>query len=354
MADSKIDNVLGNWTQLPNKILENLPRMQSLGRRVRLLLVIFRHTYGFHRDEVELSLDDFVTMTGMAKPHACKAIKQLEDMHLITKSGNRAGYSYKVNEDCELWSGLPKSVIRPQITKIGNPDYQNRSFGLPKSVIQITKTGNPDYQNRSFGLPKSVIQITKIGNTTIKENFKENSKETIKENSKEKYLDTAKKPITKYGDKSDHQIAVQFWDELFQKHNNGSKYKYKKPQDFANIKELLKLYDLKTLKGIMNQIFISTDPFYTNSRSIGMLSGCANKLIQEVNNRKSGLSELSENGRITAINFKRTLEKRDEKRRRDEAGNETDSTGGDIRNEDVSGNDGNVHGNLFRISDGKD
>ena len=126
MADSKIDNVLGNWTQLPNEILENLPRMQSLGRRVRLLLVIFRHTYGFHRDEVELSLDDFVTMTGMAKPHACKAIKQLEDMHLITKSGNRAGYSYKVNEDCELWSGLPKSVIRPQITKIGNPDYQNR------------------------------------------------------------------------------------------------------------------------------------------------------------------------------------------------------------------------------------
>jgi len=328
MADSKIDNVLGNWTQLPNEILENLPRMQSLGRRVRLLLVIFRHTYGFHRDEVELSLDDFVTMTGMAKPHACKAIKQLEDMHLITKSGNRAGYSYKVNEDCELWSGLPKSVIRPQITKIGNPDYQNRSFGLPKSVIQITN----------------------IGNTTIKENFKE----TIKENSKEKYRDTAKKPITKYGDKSDHQIAVQFWDELFQKHNNGSKYKYKKPQDFANIKELLKLYDLKTLKGIMNQIYISTDPFYTNSRSIGMLSGCANKLIQEVNNRKSGLSELSENGRITAINFKRTLEKRDEKRRRDEAGNETDSTGGDIRNEDVSGNDGNVLGNLFRISDGKD
>ncbi len=71
------------YTKIPNNLLEQLATVKLSPTQYRLLFVIWRYTYGFHRDKHELSLTFLATATGCDKRQIQRELKGLDDIGLI-------------------------------------------------------------------------------------------------------------------------------------------------------------------------------------------------------------------------------------------------------------------------------
>jgi len=74
------------FTKLPNSVLSWLygPNSNLTGREMKMMLVIFRFTYGFHRDTAMLSSRFVSDATGIDPANINKVFKALERKGLIT------------------------------------------------------------------------------------------------------------------------------------------------------------------------------------------------------------------------------------------------------------------------------
>jgi len=78
-----------DFTPIPNGYLEAKARLLLSGTEHKILLVIERETFGFHREQANITLEHFSRVTGVAKKHLCRAIKKLRDKGLvIPQTGN--------------------------------------------------------------------------------------------------------------------------------------------------------------------------------------------------------------------------------------------------------------------------
>ena len=101
----------------------------------RILWVILRKTYGWHKKSDWISLSQFVELTGLKKPHIIRTIKKLVSKNIVTQIGNDKGKEYSINKHYKNWKSLPKELPKEEIvTQIGNHRYLNRQSSLPKEV----------------------------------------------------------------------------------------------------------------------------------------------------------------------------------------------------------------------------
>lgn len=160
---------------IANEIAEAMYKLQLSGNQWRILWVIFRQTYGWHKKQDKISFTFFENKTNLNRRHIARALNDMIERNIITKNGNDNICIYGLQKDYEKWKLLPKMVI---VTKNGNSL-------LPKMVMPITKNGNET--------------ITKNGKH--KRNLKETiQKKLIKETIKDKFkIFRQKYPGTKRG-----------------------------------------------------------------------------------------------------------------------------------------------------------
>ena len=80
-----------SFTRIPNSALEWLlgPEHDLSFRQVRVLLTVFRFTYGFSRRSAPLSTSFIETFTGIDRANVCRALKSLVDAGLLTVTFQR-------------------------------------------------------------------------------------------------------------------------------------------------------------------------------------------------------------------------------------------------------------------------
>ena len=69
------------YTQVPNELIDRIPELS--GAAVKTLFVISRHTHGWHRDNVALSLADLQKKTGLSRSSVVRAMTELIDAGLL-------------------------------------------------------------------------------------------------------------------------------------------------------------------------------------------------------------------------------------------------------------------------------
>jgi len=109
-------------------IAEALCRTQFSGYESRIIWVIFRKTYGWHKKEATIRIREYVKMTELHRSHVCRTIGRLVKRKIITKNGNKYGF----NKYESRWRVLPKMAT---VTKNGNNVTKNGSLA--------TKNGTP-------------------------------------------------------------------------------------------------------------------------------------------------------------------------------------------------------------------
>ena len=73
-----------NFTQTPNDLIDHwLPHLGHA--ELKVLLVIIRKTFGWHKQRDRISLTQLQTITGLERTHITKAVKGLVEKDLIIK-----------------------------------------------------------------------------------------------------------------------------------------------------------------------------------------------------------------------------------------------------------------------------
>ena len=110
MASPQIEN---GYTKIANEIIDQLCRIKLSSYQMRVLLFVFRKTYGYNKKEDWISVSQIEEATGIYKAHVSRAKKELLQRKIVTSNGNKIAFQ----KDSRLWCELPRMVT---VTKTGN------------------------------------------------------------------------------------------------------------------------------------------------------------------------------------------------------------------------------------------
>lgn len=113
-----------NYTQTPNDLLDHwLPRLKE--GELKILLIIIRKTFGWHREKERISISMFQKLTGLDEKTVLYSLKSLVEKNLIIKEtcgevGKQQSF-YELVVDDSNNSYPPKSSGRPPENVGGRP-----------------------------------------------------------------------------------------------------------------------------------------------------------------------------------------------------------------------------------------
>jgi phage replication O-like protein O len=115
---------------LANSIVEALARTQLSGYESRILWVIWRKTYCWHKKKDWISFSQFRKLTGLKDSHISRTITRLVARNIVTKNGK----SLSFQKNYQNWyDDLPKTVTKT---------YQNRETQKKNTKENKQKKGD--------------------------------------------------------------------------------------------------------------------------------------------------------------------------------------------------------------------
>ncbi len=115
----------GNYTKVPNKMLEILTRTKLSDYEHRYIDFVIRKTCGWRKENDYIANSQFVIATNIKKYHVWRTEKRLLWRRIVIKQGNRIA----INTNYEQWRKLPKGAT------------------VTKSGIEVTQRGKKVTQN---------------------------------------------------------------------------------------------------------------------------------------------------------------------------------------------------------------
>lgn len=164
MASPQLEN---GYTKLANELYEQFSKLDASGSAWRVLFVVVRKTYGFHKKEDKISLTQFEESTGLTRKSVCRGIIELVSLNVVTVT--KEGYinKYEIQKNYETWGSVKpdtsvqndtKSSVKPDTkTSVQNDTYKrkkekkdisDKSQSMKKNKLgKYTEDGHNDYEN---------------------------------------------------------------------------------------------------------------------------------------------------------------------------------------------------------------
>jgi phage replication O-like protein O len=151
MANPQKEN---GHTDIAHEILETLARQRLSPNEWRVLMVIFRKTYGWQKSEDRIPLSQFVKMTDMKKPNVHRAITQLIRRNIVIRTDNKKRATYRFQKNWEKWKKLSVPIKPSSNTIYSNENDSNERENLTLSSLSFKEKEN------SNAMEKVVHMIT--------------------------------------------------------------------------------------------------------------------------------------------------------------------------------------------------
>jgi len=241
-VDTIVDEIKGASPQaedghidIANEIGEALARVNLSAYESRILWVIWRKTYGWHKRMDQISITQFEKFTGLKRRHVHRTLSKLIERKIVTRIGNSRIITYGFQKDYIKWR---------DVTKRGNDAGISRLSGHTQKRI-VTRIGN-----RS--LPKGV---------------------PTKETNKRNYIGRSQKKET------DPRVRefLNHWTEIFLR-ETGQPYVFSYGKEGKLVKELLKVHPLQTIRDATGQFF-RDEQCKRRGLTIGILRQEVNRLL---------------------------------------------------------------------------
>lgn len=138
MASPQLEN---GHTRIANEILERIIASGLNGTELACIFFVLRKTYGFHKQEDEISLSQFQEAIPVSKETICTALSNLRLVKILrlVKKGNSKSCSnlWSFNKDYDKWQLVKKT----KLVKI----YRSTSQDLPFLTSQENLTHKRNY-----------------------------------------------------------------------------------------------------------------------------------------------------------------------------------------------------------------
>jgi len=202
MADVQLEN---GYVRIANSILEALARMPLNGTQWRILMVVIRYTYGFHRKECELSESFLSKATGIHCKQVGRELSGLINNNILIVKKPASFSSPRVlafNKDFETWQGVSTKTLTGNekatvhelagLTGIGLVDRTGiESVDQENKIIKINNKDNIYYAIFEHWNSKKIIVHQKLT-----DEFKKDIDKALKQSS----LEEIKKAIDHYAE----------------------------------------------------------------------------------------------------------------------------------------------------------
>lgn len=122
------------YTKIANEILEALAKVNLNAYQWRVLIAVFRKTYGYRKREDRISVSQLCEITGLKHGHVSRALAELQARGFITRTqrGTRqSGYLISFQKDWENWKLVPNQVYRKTRTQPGPTRTQRGTKLVP-------------------------------------------------------------------------------------------------------------------------------------------------------------------------------------------------------------------------------
>ncbi len=106
MASPQLEN---GYSRISNEILEQVAASNFNGGELRILLMLWRQTYGYGgRKKYAISISKYQSLTGMSRQGVVNALKSLQAKNVIQKAGQKNGTTvWKYQKDSTVWTSKP-------------------------------------------------------------------------------------------------------------------------------------------------------------------------------------------------------------------------------------------------------
>jgi phage replication O-like protein O len=171
------------FTPIANEILDEIMKFKLNGTQFRLVLAIWRYTYGFNRSEWGISETFLSKALGVSVPNISRDLKSLFAMNILKKT-SMATFSksavIKFNKDYDTWQLLAKTitVIESDNTTVIESDNQERKYKENKeknkhlSFFEEIWKLYPLKKGKAAVSMKAKAEISKAGFDTISKSIK--------------------------------------------------------------------------------------------------------------------------------------------------------------------------------------
>ncbi len=154
MASPQLEN---GFTRIANEILEALAKVSLNGTQWRILMVVFRHTYGFSRKDHEMSLSFLSDATLCDKRQIQRELKELEARKIITQvivNGVKRVISFNKNFDTWIYKAAigEKVIGESTIGETANATIGENTKGA------IGETTNQEINNINKNIKKEHVE----------------------------------------------------------------------------------------------------------------------------------------------------------------------------------------------------
>lgn len=166
MADPRPEK---GYTKIPNSIIEALCRVNLSPYQSRVLWLIFRKTYGWHKEADRLPLSQICSATGIARSNVSRALKALVARNMITRRDRVTAFQL----DYGKWVKAPG--------KEGPMEHraETRGFAAETLTVRAPPRGQvavSDGTTTSFSADNKLLSLERPS----KENTEETTKEILK------------------------------------------------------------------------------------------------------------------------------------------------------------------------------
>lgn len=159
------------FTPIAHELLEAAARSKFNGTQFRIILIVWRYTYGFNRKSHELSISFIAEAIEVNKKQAERELQTLIDKNVlkITAGGEKQTRSLSVNKDYETW----KIENIPLIRGKKSPEEKEQHPSNPLEALPAKKRedlpSNPrDKKERKKTIKKEEIRDMNIPSEKIK------------------------------------------------------------------------------------------------------------------------------------------------------------------------------------------
>lgn len=130
------------YTRIANEILEELAKTQLSGHEWRLVMVIWRQTYGWTKKEDSIALSQFVNRTEMPKARCAEALESLCSRKIIIRTVPENRYSqpriYSFNKHFSGWARVPEKRYTGKAIQ-GVPENRTQEYRKNGTTKETTK-----------------------------------------------------------------------------------------------------------------------------------------------------------------------------------------------------------------------
>lgn len=104
MPEFRSPQLEGGYTRIANELLEAITLAPFSQNQYKVILTVWRMTYGFNKQSDQLALSQIMARTGMKKPQASLAVSQLVKMRVLLENSGRHARVLSLNKVYSSWS----------------------------------------------------------------------------------------------------------------------------------------------------------------------------------------------------------------------------------------------------------